>query len=123
MMNLRELAKKAAAGDGESTEVILITVPKGMMKGMDPLDFIKQFADDMEFGGDIEEMMAGKEEEMSSDYVEKPESEDDYAYKAKHKAVMEALSMAGIPKKEAMDIADKVCSEDMEEDTSDEMSA
>ncbi len=112
MMKLRELAKKAMAGDGEATEVILITVPKGMMKGMDPMEFITKFAGDMEFGGDIEDMLAGKEEEMSSDYVEEPESEEDMAYSAKHKAVMEALSMVGVPKKEAHDIATKVCSHD-----------
>lgn len=129
MMKLRELAKKAMAGDGEATEVILITVPKGMMKGMDPMEFITKFAGDMEFGGDIEDMLAGKEEdEMSSDYMEEPESEEDMAYSAKHKAVMEALSMVGVPKKEAHDIATKVCShegggEDEGEDTTDMPSA
>jgi hypothetical protein len=132
MMNLREMAKKAVGGDSDATEVILITVPKGVMKGMDPMEFIQKFAGDMEFGGDIEEMLAGKDDETSSDYMEEPESEDDMAYKAKHKAVMEALSMAGVPKKEAHDIATKVCGHDggmsedgeyADEDTTDPMSA
>jgi hypothetical protein len=121
MMKLRELAKKAMAGDGEATDVILITIPKGMMKGMDPMEFIQKFASDMEFGGDIDEMEDGMEEGASPDYAEIPETEADYAYKAKHKAILEALDMAGVPKKDAMDIADKVCSE--EEDTTDMPSA
>ena len=121
MMKLRELAKKAMAGDPEATEVLIITVPKGMMKGMDPMEFIQKFASDMEFGGDIDGMMDKMEEGETSDYAEMPESEGDYAYKAKHKAILEALDMAGVPKKDAMDIADKVCAED--EDTSDMPSA
>lgn len=121
LKNLREMAKKALGGDTEAMELIVIAAPKGSI-GSDPMEFLKKVVEDGEYGGELEKTMG--EEEYSSDYAGcecAPDSEK-LAYEAKHKAIMEALDMAGVARKEASDIADKVCSEMgmMDEPTSEE---
>lgn len=119
MKNLREMAMKAMGGDGEAMELIVIAAPKGAIDG-DPMGFIKKLAEDGEYAGELEKSMS--EDDYSSDYADcecGPDAEK-LAYEAKHKAVMEALDMAGVSRKEASDIADKVCAEDASEYGEDE---
>ena len=122
MKNLREMAKKAMGGDSEAMELVIIAAPKGAV-GDDPLEFLKKVVEDGEYGGKLEHAMG--EDDYSSDYEAEDESPDakQLMYEAKHKAVMEALDMAGVSRKEASDIADKVCSGmdmGMDEPTSEE---
>lgn len=125
MMKFHEMAKKAMDGDGEALEMIVITAPKGAMKGMDPLDFVKKIAGDLEFGGSLDDMVAGADEDMSSaNYAEEAPQEGDMKYAAKHKMIVEALDRAGFGKKEAEDMATMICDQmygggESEEDTSD----
>lgn len=122
MKNLREMAKKAMGGDSEAMELVIIAAPKGSV-GSDPIEFLKKVVEDGEYGGELERAMG--EDDYSSDYEaegEGPHSKH-LMYEAKHKAVMEALDMAGVSRKEASDIADKVCSDmdmGMDEPTSEE---
>jgi len=114
MKNLREMAMKAMGGDGEAMELIVIAAPKGAI-GDDPMSFIKKLADDGEYAGELEKSMS--EDDYSSDYAgcEEEPSGPGLAKMAKHKAIMEALDMAGVSRKEAMDIADKCCADDASE--------
>ncbi len=110
MKNLREMAMKAMGGDGEAMELIIIAAPKGAVGG-DPMEFLKKLAEDGEYAGELEKSMG--EDDYSSDYAGEDEGPDEgkLSYEAKHKAIMEALDMAGVSRKEASDIADKVCGE------------
>lgn len=122
LKNLREMAKKAMGGDSEAMELVIIAAPKGAV-GDDPLEFLKKVVEDGEYGGKLEHAM--EKDDYSSDYEAEDESPDSkqLMYEAKHKAVMEALDMAGVSRKEASDIADKVCSDmdmGMDEPTSEE---
>lgn len=114
MKNLREMAMKAMGGDGEAMELIVIAAPKGAMKG-DPMEFLKKVVDDGEYAGELEKAMS--EDDYSSDYsgCECEPDEAALSKDAKHKAIMEALDMAGVSRKEAMDIADKCCADDASE--------
>jgi hypothetical protein len=108
LKNLREMAKKAMGGDGEAMELIIIAAPKGAIDG-DPMEFLKKVVEDGEYGGELERAMS--EDDYSGDYESEGEGPDSkkLMYEAKHKAIMEALDMAGVSRKEASDIADKVC--------------
>jgi len=119
LKNLREMAMKAMGGDNEAMELIIIAAPKGAIGG-DPMAFLKKVAEDGEYAGELEKSMG--EDDYSSDYAGEEEGPDEgkLSYEAKHKAVMEALDMAGVSRKEASDIADKVCSSDASEYGSDE---
>jgi hypothetical protein len=114
MKNLREMAMKAMGGDGEAMELIIIAAPKGAIGG-DPMEFLKKVSEDGEYAGELEKSMS--EDDYSSDYAggEDGPDEEGLAYEAKHKAIMEALDMAGVSRKEASDIADKVCAGDASE--------
>jgi hypothetical protein len=124
LKNLREMAKKAMGGDSEAMELVIIAAPKGSV-GDDPMEFLKKVVEDGEYGGELERAMS--EDDYSGDYEKEGEGPDSkqLVYEAKHKAVMEALDMAGVARKEASDIADKVCADmdmgmDMDEPTSEE---
>lgn len=127
-MKFHEMAKKAMEGDDGALEMIVITAPKGAMKGMSPMEFVKKIAGDLEFGGTLDDMLADNEEDMSgANYAEEAPQEGDMKYAAKHKMIVEALDRAGLGKKEAEDMATMICDkmyggegEDMgEEDTGD----
>lgn len=119
LKNLREMAAKAMGGDSEAMELVIIAAPKGAM-GADPMEFLKKVVEDGEFAGELEKTMGA--EDYSSDYAGEDDGPDaaKLSYEAKHKAVMEALDMAGVSRKEASDIADKVCAADASEYGEDE---
>ena len=56
MINFHDLAKKAHGGDKESLAILVIEVPKGMMKGMAPDKFAEKLAGDKSACDEMGEM-------------------------------------------------------------------